>query len=506
MFYAILGETASGKTDLALKLCSKLSLPLVCFDAFQVYKEMAIGTAKPTEEELDGIETHFVSNVSITEEFSIARFQKEARKVLDNLVKEGKDAILTGGSFLYLKSTLYDYRFSEEKGASDFDSLPLDELVLKLKEADINAYNSVDLNNKRRVVRALEMALQGDSRSSEEHSYGNKLIYPVKFFQIENEVSSLDQRINARVDKMFEMGLFDEVKNLLENYPHTLNAFKAIGYKEFISADNLSDLVSISNQIKLDTRRYAKRQRTFLRHQFENIHVMKKEDILSSVIYDVLRRKRNRGSMPSTSFQNKRVGIVGLGGVGSIVATSLARLGVYKLNLVDFDKVDETNLNRQLAYDMTSLNRYKTDVCLEKIALIDPLVEAKTYNQKFSVSHIEDCDFIFDCIDDVEAKTELIKYCLDNSRGFVVSTSSGLRYDASQFRLGYLVSANDPLSNALKRRLTEKYSYTESEFKKIPCVYAVSQPLKRKSEYIPSNVIGPNAEGLCMLSAFIKAN
>ena len=118
MIYVILGQTASGKTDVALKLCRKYNLPLLGSDVYQMYKEMKVGTAKPSLEELEGIEYHFINDISVEDEISVKEYQDKARKILDKYLLEGRDVVISGGTFLYLRALLYPYSFEDEEDFS----------------------------------------------------------------------------------------------------------------------------------------------------------------------------------------------------------------------------------------------------------------------------------------------------------------------------------------------------------------------------------------------------
>jgi len=508
MIYVILGQTASGKTDLVCKLCRELDLPFISADAFQVYKDFNIGSAKPSQAELQGIKYHCIDDVTPNEKFSIKHYQNKVRDLIKYYQDLNKDIIISGGSFLYVKAALFNYELSDEildeSLLNELESKDLNELVEILKKEDIESYNFIDLNNKRRVVRAVYRALKGDKKSSIEND-SNSCLYPCKFFNIDISKQDLIDRMNKRVDKMFDLGLIDEVKSLLLKYPSTCQAFKGIGYKQIV--DGLNNNLSIEdmkNDVKLATRQYGKRQRTFLRHQFPNLITLNASDIYEYIKYDTSRRLRNKASINSkilNKLENANICLVGLGGVGSIIASSLVRLGVYKLTVIDKDIVDSSNINRQILYTKENVGMNKVDACKLNLLKIDSYSQIKAYNQAFDVSLLETkYDFVFDCIDDVKSKVDLILYCINNNISYISATGSGLRYKSNFYRIGTLLDTGEPLAKAIKKELLNR---SFSEFNKVNVTYSLEQPVKRLTSYIGSNVISPNSQGLMMITAFL---
>lgn len=272
MIYALVGPTASGKTDVAIELARRLDAEIINFDAYQVYKELNIGTAKPSEKELAGIKNHLFSCVSIKDNFNICVFQKMCREIIDDLCKKNKNIILVGGSGLYLRSVIYDYSFQEETvkfNTSKYNDLSNDELYKRLVALDEVSAQKIHPNNKKRVIRALLIAENSEFTKSEvESKQDHKLIYDVKIIGLNPPRDILYENINKRVDWMFENGLVEEIQSIYKEYDKNLNSLQAIGYKEFtlnLSLDETKEL------IKKNTRNYAKRQITFFKHQFENI-------------------------------------------------------------------------------------------------------------------------------------------------------------------------------------------------------------------------------------------
>ena len=288
MIYCVLGPTASGKSELASKLASFLNAIIINFDAFQVYKELNKGTAKPSKEELASAEYYLYDFKSVTENYDVSLYQKDARELIDKF-KDKRNIILVGGTGLYLKATLYDYKFNEEEkmDPSYLEDVSNDELYQRLLVIDEEDALKIGKNNRKRLLRALYI-YETHGKNKTELNKGGKdnLIYKdVKFIGINPDRASLYEKIALRVEKMFENGLKEEVDELFKNYDPNLRAFQAIGYKEFKNSTNVE---SIKNEIILNTKHYAKRQMTFFLHQFENVSWYKSYlDAYNDIVGDV---------------------------------------------------------------------------------------------------------------------------------------------------------------------------------------------------------------------------
>ena len=278
MIYAILGPTCSGKSDFAEKLSLKYNAPIINFDAFQVYKELNKGTAKPSKNELDSGRYFLYDFVSIKEDYNVSRYQEEARLLLEKF--KDKDVVMVGGTGLYLKAALFDYKFlKEEKMDEGFlQDVSNEELYRELLLIDKDDAIKIGVNNRKRLLRALYIYKIHNKSKSELNDNGkNTLLYKdVKFYGIDIDRALLYQRIDQRVDKMFEDGLEQEARSLFNSYDHSLRALQAIGYKEFLLS---SDSEEIKKMIKNNTHHYAKRQMTFFKHQFDNIERIKFENV-----------------------------------------------------------------------------------------------------------------------------------------------------------------------------------------------------------------------------------
>ncbi len=262
MIYAIIGPTGVGKTKLSIMLAKKLNAEIINCDSQQVYKELSIGVAKIKDEEKEGIVHHLIDVCSVTENYSVYDYQKDVRRLIEDINKRGKRIIIVGGTGLYIKAALYDYKFTEGTINNNYDDYSKDELISK-----INSYGvSIDdVSNRRRLVRLL------NKLENNEEITNNKdvLLYPSKFIGLTTDRAYLYERINERVDKMMKSGLLDEILGLKQYYLNSRVLNSAIGYKEFydylFGDTSIDDVVE---RIKLDSRRFAKRQYTFFNHQF----------------------------------------------------------------------------------------------------------------------------------------------------------------------------------------------------------------------------------------------
>lgn len=290
MIYCILGQTASGKTSLAISLARKFHLPVISADAYQCFKMMQIGTDKPTAQEIQGLDFYFTDEYEPDHEMSVYLFQKECRPILEKYLSEGKDILVVGGNFLYVKALLFNYVFETEDApmTSPYETLPVAQLKELLFQRDVETYNAIDNNNPRRLIRALVLLDHGKKRDEILKQNDGKPIYPVEFLQLTIDKEEGNQKIDDRIDKMFEEGFVGEVNRLLRIYPKDLRPFHCIGYDEILSAmdQNLPIDDKVKDLIKVHTHQYAKKQRTFLRNQFQGIKTGTKQEI-----YDYLSSK-----------------------------------------------------------------------------------------------------------------------------------------------------------------------------------------------------------------------
>lgn len=276
---AIIGPTASGKTALSIKLASLLDGEIINGDAMQVYKRLDIGTAKITEEEMQGIPHHLLDIKEPTENFSVAEYQQLVRAKMKEITKRGKLPIIVGGTGLYVQSVLYDFQFTKDEIDEEARKVYYEELEKMGPEAmharlvaiDPKTAETIHPNNTRRVIRALEMAeLSGTSKANEEHNRGDIPLYNHLIFGLDMDREKLYERINLRVDIMMEKGLLEEARALYDEGIRDKQAVKAIGYKElFAYFDDRCTLEEAVEAIKQNSRRYAKRQLTYFRNKMD---------------------------------------------------------------------------------------------------------------------------------------------------------------------------------------------------------------------------------------------
>lgn len=284
MIIVITGPTCTGKSASALEVAKAFNAEIVNGDAFQCYKEMTIGVAKPPIEYFSIVPHHLFSFVEVDHEYSIAEYQQNLRKTIDEILARSKNVVIVGGSGLYIRSALYDYEFSNEEkiDLSKYESMTNSELHCELEKIDPKEALKIHENNRKRVLRAIEIYLsQGKTKSEVIDAQEHKLIYDAKFFVRNIDRELLYSLINTRVDEMIKQGLFDEVKSLVDKYGKDCKSLQAIGYKELI--DVLENKISLQEGIELikkNSRNYAKRQVTYIKHQFPVIFYENTEDLL----------------------------------------------------------------------------------------------------------------------------------------------------------------------------------------------------------------------------------
>lgn len=260
----ITGPTAVGKTKLSIELAKRYNGEIINADAVQVYKGLDIGSAKVTEEEKAGIPHHLFDIKEVDEEYTIYHYQKDCRKLIKEVQGRGKTPILVGGTGLYIKAALYDYKLTEEKETNTYDNLTDEELYNKLLELDKNIV--IDKNNRRRLIRAINY--YKENNKSINTNTTNKLLYDAIFIGLTIDRGILYDKINNRVDIMIKEGLLDEVKAFYDKGIRTKPLLNAIGYREIYSYfDGNISLEEAVNKIKQNSRHYAKRQYTFFNHQ-----------------------------------------------------------------------------------------------------------------------------------------------------------------------------------------------------------------------------------------------
>ena len=273
----IVGPTAVGKTKMSIELAKQLNGEIISGDSMQIYRGMDIGTAKATMDERQGIPHHLIDEKNPDEPYSVAAFQQTVRAKMEEIKSRGKLPIIVGGTGLYIKSVLYDYEFAGESESKEIDEakyghLSNEELHAKLATVDEAGAKDIHPNNRKRVIRALEIyETSGVKKSEMIEKQEHKMIYDACLIGLTDDRNVLYDRINKRVDTMYETGLVEEVKALFdEGIPAESQSIRAIGYKELY--DYFKGLISLEESkelIKRNSRRYAKRQYTWFNNQMD---------------------------------------------------------------------------------------------------------------------------------------------------------------------------------------------------------------------------------------------
>lgn len=267
MVIVILGPTGVGKTRMSIELAKKLNGEIINVDSTQIYKNLDIATAKIKEEEKENIPHYLFDIKNIDEDYTVYDYQKDCRKVIDDILKRGKTPIMVGGTGLYIKAALYDYQFEKEKDDNQFVELSNEEIYKKLKEIDKDV--DIHINNRQRLVRALNYCLNNHKKISEKKKT-DKLLYDTFFIGLTTDRNLLYEKINNRVNEMVKEGLLDEAKKIFESNIRTKAVMTPIGYKElfpyFEGKQSLEECLEI---MKRNSRKYAKRQYTWFNNQMD---------------------------------------------------------------------------------------------------------------------------------------------------------------------------------------------------------------------------------------------
>lgn len=279
----IVGPTASGKTALSIELAKRINGEIISSDSMQIYKDMDIGTAKVTNEEMQGIKHYLVDFVRPDCRYTVSDFKKDSENAIKEILSKGKIPIVVGGTGLYVNSLIYgieyqDMKFDEEyrnelmKIAETEDGLK--KIYEQAKNIDPEATYKISSNDKKRIIRILEIyKATGKTKTEQEIiSRQNEVEYDFKVFGITMERSKLYERINLRVDIMLKQGLENEVKNLISKYSEFPTAMQGLGYKEIVEFfEGKISHEEMIEKIKQESRRYAKRQLTWFRKNKETI-------------------------------------------------------------------------------------------------------------------------------------------------------------------------------------------------------------------------------------------
>lgn len=274
--YVIGGPTASGKSNLAVELAKRINGEIISADSMQIYKDMNIGTAKITLEEMQGINHYLIDFVSPDERYSVSSFKKDAEKAIEAILAKGKVPIIVGGTGLYIDSLILGIEFQDEKIDTKYreslnkiaEEQGLQKLYNMAQAIDPVAMKKISENDKKRIIRVLEIYHKtGKTKTEQElESRKSEIKYNYKLFAITMDRQVLYEKIEKRVDKMIEQGLIDEVQGILNKYQKFPTAMQGLGYKEVVEyLENKTTKEEMVEKIKKETRHYAKRQLTWFR-------------------------------------------------------------------------------------------------------------------------------------------------------------------------------------------------------------------------------------------------
>ena len=298
----ICGPTASGKTKLSIELAKKIGGEIVSADSMQLYKDMNIGTAKPTFEEMQGIRHFTLDFVSPDKRYSVADFKKDSKNAIKEILKEGKIPIVVGGTGLYIDSLIYEIEYSDIKIDEEYrkklediiKTEGLESLYKQALEIDPKAMKIISPNDKKRIMRVLEIYHETGKTKTEQEvlSRSKEVEYDYKVFAINMDREVLYDRINKRVDIMIEKGLIEEVEKLINKYEEFPTAMQGLGYKEVVKyLENEYTKEEMIEKIKQESRRYAKRQLTWFRKNKQTIWIDGQADLNENI--DIILKEYN---------------------------------------------------------------------------------------------------------------------------------------------------------------------------------------------------------------------
>lgn len=273
----VIGPTSVGKTKMGVALAKKLNGEVISGDSMQVYRQMDIGTAKVTIEEMEGVTHHCIDILDPKDQYSVHDFQQTVRKQITEITNRGHVPIIVGGTGLYIKAALYDYTFSEMENNHDeinkkYKDYTNEQLYAHLKQIDEESAKILHFNNRRRVLRAIEIYEHtGQKKSEMINEQEHICLYDAYFVGLTLPRELLYERINLRVDLMMKNGLQGEMESLIkQGLTRENQSMKAIGYKEWFDYfEGKCDLNEVSENIKKHSRQYAKRQYTWFKNQFD---------------------------------------------------------------------------------------------------------------------------------------------------------------------------------------------------------------------------------------------
>ena len=298
----IAGPTASGKTALSILLAKEMDGEIVSCDSMQVYKDMDIGTAKPTLEEQAGIPHHMLSVAEPWEDFSVSRYCAMADPIVEDILRRGKSPIIVGGTGLYMDALIRGNAFAPCPSTGRREELEalaasqgIEAVIERLQKVDPESAARLHPSDQKRIIRAMEVYLETGMTITEHNRKTQEIppkYHPIRFTLTDRQRQTLYDRIDRRVDAMVEAGLIEEIQGLLaRGIPEKCTAMQAIGYKEFVAAlHGACSLEEAAGQVKQSSRRYAKRQLTWFRRNPENIWLIREDGQTSMEILESARQ------------------------------------------------------------------------------------------------------------------------------------------------------------------------------------------------------------------------
>ena len=298
----IAGPTASGKTALSIQLAKEIDGEIVSCDSMQVYKDMDIGTAKPTLEEQEGIPHHMLSVAEPWEDFSVSRYCAMADPIVEDILRRGKTPIIVGGTGLYMDALIRGNAFAPCPSTGRREELEalaasqgIEAVIEKLQKVDPESAARLHPSDQKRIIRAMEVYLETGMTITEHNRKTQEIppkYQPIRFALTDRQRQTLYDRIDRRVDAMLEAGLMEEIQGLLaRGIPEKCTATQAIGYKEFVAAlHGECSMEEAAQQVKQSSRRYAKRQLTWFRRNPENIWLIREDGQTSMEILESARQ------------------------------------------------------------------------------------------------------------------------------------------------------------------------------------------------------------------------
>ena len=290
----ICGPTASGKTKLSIELAKEINGEIVSCDSMQIYKDMDIGTAKPTVQEMQGVKHYLIDFVSPDERYSVADYKKDSKKAINEIIKKGKIPIVVGGTGLYIDSLIYEIEYQEIEFDEEYRKLlesrvekeGLQAIYEEAKKIDEVAIEKISPNDKKRILRILEIYhATGKNKTEQEiQSRKKEVEYDYHVYALNWDRQILYERINKRVDIMVENGLVQEVEKIYKKYKKFPTAMQGLGYKEVVEyLEGKCTKDEMIEKIKMETRRYAKRQMTWFRKNKQTVWLDGQEKIQNNI-------------------------------------------------------------------------------------------------------------------------------------------------------------------------------------------------------------------------------